>query len=533
MALTRAQAAAQSGHVSSAPKDQGNRPLSIQNPSSSRTRMPRPQKRKNQEHFERVQQHLSAEKEISHRQGIVATSKRGPKRPIDDLGQHLESVCKRPRRSSPVTLVRHTLSKTANSHGDSFEPFDPIGFWAREGKWPREYFEPKMAHLLARKKSLSSISRKRSNSATSSTPSDQRPREEKSAPYRDARYELLLQTKGTYMDISELGIAESSKLVIRNLLESEQAVPKDTVFDDSVFVDACRNLRGRNEARVIQDISRLIVPSAESLALRVKNLKCLTESVNEGWNSSIPLTGTRPQPDYSLGFKREAFSDDQLVKLSPFIGDFIGGDQSYFMATYYMYFPFLSCEVKCGAAALDVADRQNAHSMTLAVRAVTELFRAVKREDEVHRQILAFSVSHDHSSVRIYGHYPVIEGKDIKYYRHPIRNFVFTELDGKEKWTAYQFTKNVYELWMPSHLKRICSAIDQLPSDLDFEDPSLPTTGLSQSLHNHQLSQSGADNASPLVEQDSQSSSGGQQIVTPSTSVTNLGTTKKKRKGKK
>ncbi|EFY89431.1 hypothetical protein MAC_04450 [Metarhizium acridum CQMa 102] len=36
--------------------------------------------------------------------------------------------------------------------------------------------------------------------------------------------------------------------------------------------------------------------------------------------------------------------------------------------------------------------------MTLVVRAITELFRAVKREGEVHRQILAFSISHDHRS---------------------------------------------------------------------------------------------------------------------------------------
>jgi hypothetical protein len=50
------------------------------------------------------------------------------------------------------------------------------------------------------------------------------------------------------------------------------------------------------------------------------------------------------------------------------------------MATYYIYYPFLTCEVKCGAAALDIADRQNAHSMTLAVRAVVELFRLIGRE---------------------------------------------------------------------------------------------------------------------------------------------------------
>jgi hypothetical protein len=161
------------------------------------------------------------------------------------------------------------------------------------------------------------------------------------------------------------------------------------------------------------------------------------------------------------------------------------------MATYYMYFPFLTCEVKCGAAALDIADRQNAHSMTLAVRGIVELFRAVEREDEINRKILAFSVSHDHTSVRIYGHYPVIAGKDTKYYRHPIHKFDFTALDGQDKWTAYRFTKNVYDTWMPKHFENICSAIDQLPSDLDFDVPPLSeATGLSQGLGN--LMQSGA-----------------------------------------
>ncbi|KID94722.1 hypothetical protein MAJ_09312, partial [Metarhizium majus ARSEF 297] len=214
-----------------------------------------------------------------------------------------------------------------------------------------------MERLLARKKSVSSLSRKRSNSGTSTTPSDQKPREEKSAPYKDPRYELLLQTKHSYMDAFNLGITDSSKSLVQSLLDSDQSVPQHTIFSDSVFADACRNLHGRNEARVVQDFSRLIVPSAETLALRSESLKNLTESVNEGWNNSISLTGTRPQPDYSVGFRREAFSDNQLAKLAPFIGDFISGDQSFFMGTYYMYFPFLTCEVKCGTAALDVADR--------------------------------------------------------------------------------------------------------------------------------------------------------------------------------
>jgi hypothetical protein len=389
-----------------------------------------------------------------------------------------------------------------------------------------------MEHLLARKKSLSSLSRKRSNSATSTTPSDQKPREEKSAPYRNPQYELVLNTKGTFMKESKEDISDASKLLCWRLLDGEQDVPKESVFDDAVFRNACQKLQGKNEARVIQDISRLIIPSAETLALRFESLECLVESVNEGWNNSIPLTGTRPQPDYSVGFGREAFTEDQLTKLSPFLGDFLFGDQSYFMGTYYMYFPFLSCEVKCGAAALDVADRQNAHSMTLAVRGITELFRAVKREDEVHRQILAFSVSHDHSSVRIYGHYPVIDGKETKHYRHPIHKFDFTALDGKEKWTAYRFTKNVYDTWMPTHFKRICSAIDQLPSDLDLDVPPLQESGLSQSLESHHLSQADDSAVSISAKQDSQSSDAAQpKGGTPGTSFTDPGA--KRRKGRK
>ncbi|KAK4118383.1 hypothetical protein N657DRAFT_659626 [Parathielavia appendiculata] len=415
---------------------------------------------------------------------------------------------------------------------------DPVAFWVKEGRWPEEQDWPEetsetdftMDRLpLARKKSSSNLSRKRSNSATS-TPSDQKPREEKSAPYRDQRYETLLEVKGSYMTKAPLGLASASQALCRSLLEKTQPVPGDTLFRDDVFETTCQKIHNKNEARVIQDISRLIVPSAESLAtFGAKNLDILTESVNEGWNNSIPLTSTRPQPDYSVGFKRDAFTEDQLAKLSPFIGDFIAGDQSFFMATYYMYFPFLTCEVKCGAAALDIADRQNAHSMTLAVRGIVELFRAVKRENEVNRQILAFSVSHDHRSVRIYGHYPVITGKDIKYYRHPIHTFDFTALDGKDKWTAYRFTKNVYDTWMPKHFENICSAIDQLPSDLDFDVPPLSeATGLSQDLGN--LMHSGACSAS-AGEHDSQSIVAEQRAVTPDTSFSGVGVAKR-RKGR-
>lgn len=189
------------------------------------------------------------------------------------------------------------------------------------------------------------------------------------------------------------------------------------------------------------------------------------------------------------------------------------------MATYFMYFPFMTCEVKCGDAGLGVADRQNAHSMTLAVRAIVELFRAVERVDEVNRQILAFSILHDPSSVRIYGHYPVMTGEGTQYYRHPIHKLDFTALDERDKWTAYRIIRNVYDTWMPAHFKKVCSAVDQLPSILDLDVPPLSeTTGLSQDLEN--LMQPDAGSAYVPVKGGSQSSNAEQHGVTPETSLT-------------
>jgi len=181
--------------------------------------------------------------------------------------------------------------------------------WPEEQDWPEETSttDITMDRLLARRKSSSNLSRKRSNSATSTTPSDQKPREEKSAPYRDQRYETLLEVKGSYMTKAPLGLASASQTLCRSLLEKTPIVPGDTLFRDDVFETTCQKIHNKNEARIIQDISRLIVPSAESLAtFGAKHLDIVTESVNEGWNNSIPITGTRPQPDYSVGFRRDA-----------------------------------------------------------------------------------------------------------------------------------------------------------------------------------------------------------------------------------
>ena len=107
--------------------------------------------------------------------------------------------------------------------------------------------------------------------------------------------------------------------------------------------------------------------------------------------------------------------------------------------------------------------------MTLAVRGIVEPFRLVNRVEELHRKALTFSVSHDHETVRIYGHVPVIKGTKITYWRYPLRKYEFTERKGMEKWSAYRFMKNVYDIWMPTHFKRISSALTNCLPNRDFE----------------------------------------------------------------
>ncbi|EOA81597.1 uncharacterized protein SETTUDRAFT_174275 [Exserohilum turcica Et28A] len=423
-----------------------------------------------------------------------------------------------------------------------------VDYWNETRTWPTEEQENTMDRfrdlaqpVLARKKSLASLRRKRSDASINTetvstrTPSDQQPREQKSTPYRHPRYEGQLSERGSFMCRYEGGISAESKALCQKLLNSAQSLPKDTLFEDELFEDTLESIKGRNEARVIRDIAQLIVPPAEILAIRgAKHLKTLRETTNAGWNNAIPFYGSRPQPDYSLGFKREAFTRERLQKLQPFIGNELE-DCSYFAATYDMYFPFLTSEVKCGASALDIADRQNAHSQTVALRGLIELFRLVGRENDLHQEINGFSISHSDEYVRIWGHYAVVNGKDFTFYRHPIAKFDISKTEqGDNRWTAYTFVQNMYDLWLPEHFSRICSVIDMLPSDLDFKvseqfelQPLLPEMAsslseLSQQLEDHSLADEG-------VISDSQPST---HPITPEATINTRPSNSKKNKTK-
>ncbi|KAI9674642.1 MAG: hypothetical protein M1822_009046 [Bathelium mastoideum] len=457
---------------------------------------------------------------------------RSRKRSREDVTPPFHSCLERsPKR---VRTNRQTISEAR------------LGFWTEEGKWPTEEQERTMdrfrdlvQHALPRKRSKSSLCRKRSDTSVGAgtvrtrTPSDQHSREQKSAPYRHPRYEGQLQEHGSYMDDHDEGITKQGEELLAKLLKTPRKPPKDTLFsDDSLFKKTCRSLRGENETKVILRIAGLIFPSAEILALRgSKHLEILRETTNAGWINAIPFLGPRPQPDFGLGFKREAFNREQLQRLRTFIGNELE-DCSYIAATYNMYFPFFTSEVKCGASALDVADRQNLHSQTISLRNLAELFKLVGRLNELHREVNSYSISHTDEYVRIWAHYLFIKGKDYTFHRRSVAKFdISPTVEGDQRWKAWTFTMNVFDLWVPDHFKRICSVIDMLPVHSDFElsdlsqsqqsDPELASSrsGLSQQVEGYSLAD---EEAVP----DSQFSN---QPITPNTTTTGSSDSKKKR----
>ncbi|PQE14341.1 phosphatidylserine decarboxylase protein [Rutstroemia sp. NJR-2017a BBW] len=133
------------------------------------------------------------------------------------------------------------------------------------------------------------------------------------------------------------------------------------------------------------------------------------------------------------------------------------------------YFPFLTSEVICEAG-LDIAKRRNAYTQTIILRGLCKLFSLVGLENELHRHINGFPISHNEEEVQVWGHYAVVDEDGVRCYRCRIRRFSFADLKGEERWTAYRFVRNVYDLWVPGHFKRICSVIDMCPTDGGFDD---------------------------------------------------------------
>jgi hypothetical protein len=146
-----------------------------------------------------------------------------------------------------------------------------------------------------------------------------------------------------------------------------------------------------------------------------------------------------------------------------------------------MYFPFLMIETKCGREGLNVADRQNMHSCSVAVRAILRIeqeadkYREEAKLEELSGQILVYSISHDEQDVRLYGHYAIIQGEKWTYYRYRIDTFNILSSQ-RHLLSLYNFGQNVLKAHVLGHVERLKGALlaQPEPSALSFD-----TTGMS------------------------------------------------------
>lgn len=85
--------------------------------------------------------------------------------------------------------------------------------------------------------------------------------------YQDPRFRLHAENKGIflgkYVQNLDRGPTSASEQLCQKLLDNNPPVPTcpDCPFSDEFFEETCKIIEDRKEAKVIQDIARLIVPS--------------------------------------------------------------------------------------------------------------------------------------------------------------------------------------------------------------------------------------------------------------------------------
>ncbi|KAL3459021.1 hypothetical protein BJX64DRAFT_207847 [Aspergillus heterothallicus] len=292
-----------------------------------------------------------------------------------------------------------------------------------------------------------------------------------------SKWTPYLQSKSSYGYESWNGLHAEERKRLQDLAARNCQTPTGTVFDTNntmQYLDKMRSYGTHTGLAAL--VFPLIVPFAGVEALRGGlPMSHLPDMIEEPWDASASLDIElaryyripEPTPYYTVGFpRRSALSAQQSERLEQHLS--FNGDTNFFQASSDVIFPFLTAEGKDSDGSLNEADKQNLHYMTLAMRAVVELFKLVGREEELDSRILGFSISFDYTTVRIYAHYPIVRKSasgetNVEFYRHEVNAFSITAQNGKERWTCYRFVMAIYNDWVPHHFQRICSAIDQLP----------------------------------------------------------------------
>lgn len=191
--------------------------------------------------------------------------------------------------------------------------------------------------------------------------------------------------------------------------DCSSCVPHGPAFGKDRLLKMLQLAECCNEARLVRDIMPLVVPSPELLSIAdYPGMGQMSEAMNAEWTQCNTICGPRPKPNFVVGISPSAFDDDEKGELRL---NHTSASPNLFPE--YMYFPFLVCEVKdCNRPILE-AERQSMHGASIAVQAIVQLYRKISAADEVDRKVLAFSVAHNQSEVKIFGHFAKVEEQDI------------------------------------------------------------------------------------------------------------------------
>lgn len=372
-----------------------------------------------------------------------------------------------PKKNTPVT---ESAEKPAEELGvqevEQKERFGPISYWASHHTWPKSFTEHNStASSNTNKKRQRKLYSSRSGKDERLRSYSQSRRDGEVPEQYTAAYEQHILTKGLNMDllIGEELVSEESKKLCSDLQQITQETIAPTVFPAEAIRKVINYCLNRNEAIVNRDVTSMIIPSITSLYFGGdKSLEHVIDEINADWYEQCILEGPRIRPDLAIGLFSSAFTEEEVEKLKRYTSV-----DNWTQITMHMFFPFLMGEVKCGKESLNIADRQNMHSCSVAVRALLRIeqeadkYRPEKKIASLNRQVLVFSISHDQQDARLYGHYAIIEGDKWTYYRYRIRKFDL--IDNNSLLAIHNFVRNILKSYLPKHLRRLKDSVAALP----------------------------------------------------------------------
>ncbi|KAK1808197.1 hypothetical protein LTR12_017447 [Friedmanniomyces endolithicus] len=363
-----------------------------------------------------------------------------------------EPPTKRRRLRGERTAIKSSQAESED------EKCTPVAYWVKHDTWPPNFAEkaPTMGDTVPKK-------RPRSTSYTQSVKDGENP------TAHTRRHEEKMEETGLIMADRQGAISDQCRELCKRILVATAAVPVSSYCRKKQLHKVLERLRYRNEARVVRDVTPLVVPSAELLHIGGNTgLQHAVEALNAQWDGIATLCGPMPKPAFVAGISPSAFTPEEKYRLKL---HHTATCPNYFPEN--MYYPFLICEVKSSDKPIQEAERQAMHSASIAANAIIELYRKNSKASELNRKILTLSNSHNSSTVKFYGHFAEIQSDRVTFFRHRMyeKNFAADLADAvvadpedetSEWWRPYMITTGIYNHFFPQHLERIRTAVSEL-----------------------------------------------------------------------